>query len=327
MEGSRRTWLDPDKEENFFKKYFWLSGRIGRGAFGFRMMWIWLICQIIVGLFILWISFQARNIGIIGAADEPSTIFVGNSLFSGYRTILLVSTGIILISIFSLALRRFCDKGKPVKIFIFIMICFIMLLVSGLLRPRDGWLTLVSFCKNLMIYYLLFWPGEVNPNQYGEPSRSKTKIAETSWEQLKREFFSMSGRIGRKWFFAMMMAATFLYWSQLDTSELLRSSPAMRGMNLLVGIIAWRMLMSLIRRRLQDIGWSSRWLFFIAPLVLIGIYFVSDIWKIGGETILIGFALWLLGVLILSLIPGQEGSNEHGRNPVEADLLPGEVAD
>ena len=313
MEGSRRTWLDPDKEENFFKKYFWLSGRIGRGTFGIRMLFLLLFLLVSVISFLKIWGFPGWHWLPLSI---PSQIYIP----------LLIFILCWLWSAFTLVGRRLHDMAHTSGASLLALFLIVIIAVGGaIFRSYSSlWFAMASF--SIASKYLFLWPGDRENNEYGEPRRFRLVDDETSWQQLKKEFFSTKGRLGRKWFF--WIALFFVDPYQVNTLDIEQKGWFFHFVifaNFTIIMLNLTVVSIAICRRLQDIGRSFYWA--ILPVFMKLISCFGGVLGIGWEITSKIYMAWVVIILILALIPGQEGSNEHGRNPVEADLLPGEVAD
>jgi Predicted membrane protein len=313
MEGSRRTWLDPDKEDSFLKKYFSFSGRLGRGAFGARMLFL---------LFLFWVAL------ILLSYNFPRIpgLFVILILPLWARIAMLVCVLCGILSNLSMATRRLHDMGKSGGL-LFLWIIFMVLFFWIGFSTQSGFSLLLAMIGLAFFnFYLVLWPGEHSSNDYGEPQRFRAATGETPWQQLKRELFDANGRVGRKWFFWLAVFCLPNYYINIFGPGIEWWVVYLRDFtNLLFSSVTLVIAAILARRRLQDIGWSFYWA--LIPISMGAFSRFGGFFAAEQITMLRSHVAWIVAFLILSVIPGQEGSNEHGRNPVEADLLPGEVAD
>lgn len=207
----------------------------------------------------------------------------------------------------------------------------------------------------LFSLYLFFWPGQRVENLHGVPPREIVHSGRSYFEQIKQEFFSFQSRLSQKWFIGIFIATWLIqeYFEELmmisnvliDTAQLAKTFNyflGLGGMTIsMIGILSLLFCFtSLALRRIQDIGWN-RYL----VVIPVGLKFFSTFYPLYspeffGRIRMIFFSKvpmslllsWdtymylggLLTLVALALIPGQEGVNQYGINPVEAGLLPGE---
>jgi Predicted membrane protein len=313
MEGSRRTWLDPDSEGGWKEKYISFSGRVGRGAYAKRGLVVITLTMLVFGLTIL----AGLEFARFYSWDIPTWLIL----------VWATAGPIILVSSFSLGVRRLHDMGRSGGIILLMMLLAFILgfvaasIKSGLLLLLVG---IVTAAFQLSLY---LWPGTKGVNKYGVPQKNRVENDEneTSWQQLKREIFSTSGRISRKWFVSMMlffMVFVIVYKLEGTSQESVLVAVLV---NLVIRIAGIIISMILIRRRLQDIGWNS-YLALIPTVIAVACLFPNLVFQRASTYGLVLGSWWII-FMLLSIFPGERGHNEHGRNPVEADLLPGEVSD
>ncbi len=339
------------EEEGMKKKFFSFSGRIGRETFARRG----LVSSAIFAIYFMFIFL----IGVVSLSgfDQGGVIFP-LVIFFAPGVIIYVW------SLLSLGVRRFHDQGHSGQSFAGLLGLGALLLGIQFFLMRNwfgtggediGTLQMISMLlqipTSLFGFYLTLWPGTRATNCYGEPPRSHRFSDQTAWEQFKQEYCSFSGRVGRKYFFGIL---TFGASQVLEFSIGLFAAPLMLkiftmisktsgslyaeilsfflgGVGFVATGLGMMMMLSLIVRRFQDIGiprWGAILVFsgylysLIKPIVMI--------YEMGPRAVFIlnqnmGYYLLVpLSLLVISVIPGKKGVNQHGPNPVEVGLLPGE---
>jgi|GEM_PF-1672914 Predicted membrane protein len=334
MEENCRWLLDPGHGDEWKKKYFSFSGRLGRAAHLKRAA----VLSLIVALVCLC----------------SMLFFAGAGAGAGFIIFMLLFVLPLVVSQLSMTVRRLHDLGHSglwiLGLFFYSIVC---LAISW---PKD-----ISFIFSLpatfFSLYTMFWPGTNGENQYGLPQRGLRKLAGSGWVQFQQEFFSREGRISRRWFFPPMIMLisytvsavllTMLGLYVLSIGIYLVRMPMFDWLNLLVLLIVHIILwicgllacVGFCARRLNDMGWPN--FLAIVPVIIFALipsYWVVKIWAVNPMSVAALFDMeigsilfWLAASVVcflaFSLVPGQKGANRHGESPMTAELVPGESAD
>jgi len=336
--GENCRWLlDPEHGDEWKKKYFSFSGRLGRAAYLKRAV----VLGIIAVVFFWGSAFAFGN--AFKRADTGLVIFV---------TILFSLP--LAVSQLSMTVRRLHDLGHSglwlLGLFFYLIACLAF-----------SWPEEIPFIFSLpatfLAFYSTFWPGSNEENRYGLPQRGLRKLVGSGWVQFKQEFFSWEGRISRRWFFLPMVIlisytgsailVTMLCLYVFSIEIYLVRMPMFDWLDFLVFLIVHAILwicgllacVGFCVRRLNDIGWPK--FLAIVPVIIFALipsYWVVKIWAVNSMLLFALFArevgsilFWLAASVVcflaFSLVPGQKGANQHGENPVTAGLVPGEAAD
>lgn len=369
-------------KETIIQKFFSFKGRLGRENF-FKRYLISFVASY-AGMLVLMIF--AALLGALISAVLPrraAGAAIGILIFIIFSVVIIG----MLVMMCSLGARRLHDLGYSgwwiLGGFAYAIIATVLAMVPTIASlsviargPQFAFDTLSSFAfmVNLMLllmlplyvgmFALLFWPGQTSENQYGLPARERKVHFLSSWEQIKKEFFSFSGRLNRKWFIGMYLAVSF-FGAYLGAGMLIYGiigiGAAFIGSSILTGVVSGLTFLigvagvvascysyiSLLGRRVQDMGYS-RWVgisfFFlqvIFGLISIGLLglLVSELAPVyrfhrNGIDIdnIVGIfkglsvisSLSFLGMILMMALPGTKGENQYGPNPVEVGLLPGE---
>ena len=370
------------KKETIFQKFASFKGRIGREDYFKRTVisFVGIYGAMIVMMIGLALFAGLMSVLFSGRAAGGITAVLGGLLM----VVMLVG---MMVVAFSLVARRLHDLGYSGWWILGGFAYSLVAMALGII-PVVGSIATASYSRGpsleffgslgfminlilllmvplyLVIIALGLWPGNGEENQYGPPTRKRNLTFSSNWEQVKKEFFSFSGRLNRKWFIGMMFAisfysgyigAAFLIYGAVGIGFAFASDSIVTGiiscLTLVIGLagilIACYSYISLLARRVHDMGYS-RWVgvgfFFLQILLsLISVYLVIDLFvELANmsryfrhsrdiDSLLGAFkgisavsSLSFLGMLLMMALPGTKGENKYGVNPVDAGLLPGE---
>ena len=370
------------KKETVFQKFCSFKGRLGRENYFKRLM---ISCAGIYVAMIVMMIGMALLAGLMSLLFSSRAAGGATAVIGGLLMVAMI-VGVMVVT-FSLASRRLHDLGYSGWWILGGFAYSIVVIAIGIL-PVIGSIATATYSRGpgleffgslgfminlilllmvplyLVIIALGLWPGNQGENQYGPPTRKRVVAFASNWEQVKKEFFSFSGRLNRKWFIGMMFAislhsgyigAAFLVYGAVGIGLAFISDSIGTGiiscLTLLIGLagilIACYSYISLLARRVQDMGYS-RWVgvgfFFVQILLgLVSVYLMFDLLVELANTSryfrssqdiegLVGAfkgisavsSLSFLGMLLMMALPGTKGENQYGVNPIDAGLLPGE---
>ena len=155
---------------------------------------------------------------------------------------------------------------------------------------------LAALVGTVILFVFAVLPGDESENAYGNPAESPERPA-VYWTVLTTRYAMFSGRAGRKEFWLYLLVSQVAFWvaRSLDQS-FLTGVFAGDGGGLIGALLFFATIVPALAigaRRLHDIGRSGFWQF-LHFLILIG-------------TIIL---------LIMAIMPSQEGENSHGAPPV-----------
>lgn len=378
-------------KESIWQKFFSFKGRLGREDYFKRLIisdavFYGMLLVGILGIIVA-VAILAAIFGGVKHSGQPSDGFM--ILMTILILLLVLWLGVAkLATSLSLAVRRLHDLGYSGKwllalvgygAFIFLVILILTIVNDGLVKlvetasADEGHVVgFANFLSNLLLLFTIplhlvslafvFFPGDDKENSYGKVRRERKNIFESAFQQIKKEFFSFSGRLNRKWFIGMWVVLTFEMISAgmsflahgilgIDAAVTEGSlfTGLLAGFNALLGVVVLVTLiysyLSLVVRRSHDMGFGGAVgiVFFLFQVALgsINLYFFVKIYIAFQLSVLgvtpevkevIGYIkgmslllfIQILGMVLFSAIPGNRGENQYGPNPVEVGLLPGE---